>query len=101
LEQENIDLQSDLETMLDQAKHIERQVMEISEMQRFFSAKMSEQNETVEQIAQLAAKSKANVDNATVELQKAAKGGVNFRTLVMIFLWVCSFALLYLHAISK
>lgn len=101
LEQENLNLQSDLETMLDQAKHIERQVMEISEMQRFFSSKMSEQNETVEQIAQLAAKSKANVENATVELQKAAKGGVSFRTLVMVFLWVCSFALLYLHAISK
>jgi hypothetical protein len=101
LERENSELQDELETMGDQARQIERSVMEISEMQRFFAAQLSQQNETVEQIAQLAERTRANVDIATGELQRASKRGVSFRTFVMLFLLVCSFALLYLHAINK
>ena len=100
LEQENLTLQNQLETMTDQAKQLEKQVMEISQMQRFFATKLQEQNETVDLIADLAAKSKTNVDSATEQLQIASKRGVSFRTFVMLFLLVCALVLLYLNAIN-
>jgi syntaxin 18 len=100
LEEENASLMNELETLVDQAKDVEKQIMEISELQNLFALKVAQQSEDIEHNFNIAISSKSNINNAAKELTKATKKGVDFRVFVLLFLIISSFALLFLHSIT-
>jgi len=100
LEEENASLMNELETLVDQAKDVEKQIMEISELQNLFALKVAQQSEDIEHNFNIAISSKSNINNAAKELTKATKKGVDCRVFVLLFLIISSFALLFLHSIT-
>lgn len=100
LEEENKLLQNKLETNVDQARKIEKKVMEISELQQVFALKVAEQIELIDHNYQSVLQAHANVERGNRELQQATRRGVDFRVCVLLFIIVAGFALLFLDWIS-
>jgi syntaxin 18 len=100
LEEENKLLQNKLETNVDQARKIEKKVMEISELQQVFALKVAEQIELIDHNYQSVLQAHANVERGNRELQQATRRGVDFRVCVLLFIIVAGFSLLFLDWIS-
>jgi len=97
LEEQNIALKTELETLVDHARVIEQRVMEISHLQQVFAMKVSEQLADIEHNRELVISSKANIDAGAKQIREATKFTVDFRFFVLLFLIIASLALLFLH----
>eukprot|EP01116_Phalansterium_solitarium_P021865 TRINITY_DN6996_c0_g1_i1.p1 TRINITY_DN6996_c0_g1~~TRINITY_DN6996_c0_g1_i1.p1 ORF type:complete len:356 (+),score=104.87 TRINITY_DN6996_c0_g1_i1:1093-2160(+) len=100
LEHENSLLLHELDTLLERSRQVERQLMEISELQQLFASKVSQQELAIERNYDAAVAATAHIDTGGRELKKATKKGVDFRLCVLMFLVVASLALLFLDSIT-
>jgi len=100
LEQENQLLQHELDSLFDRTRNVERQIMEIAELQQVFASKVSQQDQEIDLNFQAAVAAKARVDTGAKHLRKAMKKGVDFRVFVLLFLIVLSVSLLFLDHIT-
>jgi hypothetical protein len=95
---ENVLLQHQLDTLVDQIRDVEREVVAISHAQQILSENVAKQQEDVANLSQAVHKAHAHVRRGNEQLQKATKEGVHFRFYVLLFLLFLSFALLLMHA---
>jgi hypothetical protein len=97
LQQENSTLLTEFEHFSEATARIEEQVSAVGDLLQLFSAKVSEQHSDVVMGHELAVESTHNVDTGAEELIKATRRGVDMRIFVLLFMIVCSLALLFLH----
>jgi len=97
LEQENKILLNELESMIDQARQIEKQIVEVSQLQEFFAQKVAEQAEEIEQIKKQTVHGTLNIEQGNKQIEKATKRGWSLTYIVTVMLYVLSFMLLFLH----
>lgn len=82
-------------------RQIESQVTEISQIQRIIATTVSHQSTQIDQVLITTEMASTNVKAGTKELNKAIKQSVDLRVCVLLFIIVCSFALLFLHWIKN
>lgn len=93
---ENRDLLGMLRNDVDQARGLEQSVAKIGTLQRVFATKLSEQAEQISHIHHTIVGATDAVSRGNDQLAQAAAHGVDFRVFVLLFLLVCSFALIFL-----
>ncbi|XP_014251923.1 syntaxin-18 [Cimex lectularius] len=95
-EMENQQLYSDLNSLNDEVKAIQSNVVKIAELQEVFTDKVLEQNEEIERISTTLVGTTENVKDANVQIRQAIQNNASFRIYVLIFILVMSFSLLFL-----
>nr|CAB3266674.1 syntaxin-18 [Phallusia mammillata] len=96
-EQENVQLLSDMNSMMDEVNAIENQVVEIVKLQEMFTEQVLQQSEQIDVISETVVESSENVKDGNEELREAIKNNAGFRVWILFFLVMCSFSLLFLE----
>jgi syntaxin 18 len=97
LEAENIALQQEFDTMVDQMKIVDSQLASVGNLLGELAFHVSAQKDTLSTVNKLAAEATQRVSKGNKELISATKKGVDFRVMVLLFLVVCSLSLLFLN----
>ncbi|XP_039249102.2 syntaxin-18-like [Styela clava] len=97
LEQENVLLFNDMNSMVDEVRAIEGKVVEITRLQEIFSEQVLQQEGDIEIISEKVIESTENIKGGNEELREAIKNNAGFRVWILIFLLMCSFSLLFLE----
>ncbi|XP_058653403.1 syntaxin-18 [Onychostoma macrolepis] len=95
-EQENQRLVGEMNSLLDEVRHIEGKVVEISRLQEIFSEKVLQQETEIDSIHQLVVGATENVKEGNEDIREAIKNNAGFRVWILFFLVMCSFSLLFL-----
>ncbi|XP_026137112.1 syntaxin-18-like isoform X2 [Carassius auratus] len=95
-EQENKRLVGEMNSLLDEVRHIEGKVVEISRLQEIFSEKVLQQETEIDNIHQLVVGATENVKEGNEDIREAIKNNAGFRVWILFFLVMCSFSLLFL-----
>ncbi|KAI8789679.1 syntaxin-18 [Biomphalaria glabrata] len=95
-EQENKILYEEMNSMMDEVKQIETQVVEIAKLQEIFTEKILEQDVQINAIANTVVGTTENIKDANEEIREAIKKKAEFRVYILFFLVVCSLSLLFL-----
>ncbi|XP_043087268.1 syntaxin-18 [Puntigrus tetrazona] len=95
-EQENQRLVGEMNSLLDEVRHIEGKVVEISRLQEIFSEKVLQQETEIDNIHQLVVGATENVKEGNEDIREAIKNNAGFRVWILFFLVMCSFSLLFL-----
>ncbi len=74
--------------------------MDISRLHLVMAEKVSQQSELIDQNRVLAEQAHVYTDTGNEEMRKANQRSLTFRTYVTLFILICTFAVLYLHAIN-
>lgn len=94
LEQENVLLQKEIDSMSQDVALAERRVTEIAKLQRVLSEKIEEQAEKIEQVHHTAVEATENVEMGNKHLRQSRESSQRFRWIVFGFLLFCSLMLL-------
>ncbi|XP_030620930.1 syntaxin-18 [Chanos chanos] len=95
-EQENQRLVSEMSSLVDEVRHIEGKVVEISRLQEIFAEKVLQQETEIDNIHQLVVGATENVKEGNEDIREAIKNNAGFRVWILFFLVMCSFSLLFL-----
>ncbi|XP_055033604.1 syntaxin-18 isoform X2 [Misgurnus anguillicaudatus] len=95
-EQENQRLVGEMNSLLDEVRHIEGKVVEISRLQEIFAEKVLQQETEIDNIHQLVVGATENVKEGNEDIREAMKNNAGFRVWIIFFLVMCSFSLLFL-----
>ncbi|KAF7698311.1 syntaxin-18 [Silurus meridionalis] len=95
-EQENQRLVSEMNSLVDEVRHIEGKVVEISRLQEIFAEKVLQQEVEIDNIHQLVVGATENVKEGNEDIREAIKNNAGFRVWILFFLVMCSFSLLFL-----
>ncbi|XP_065130556.2 syntaxin-18 [Paramisgurnus dabryanus] len=95
-EQENQRLVGEMNSLLDEVRHIEGKVVEISRLQEIFAEKVLHQETEIDNIHQLVVGATENVKEGNEDIREAMKNNAGFRVWIIFFLVMCSFSLLFL-----
>ncbi|XP_052430410.1 syntaxin-18 isoform X1 [Carassius gibelio] len=95
-EQENKRLVGEMNSLLDEVRHIEGKVVEISRLHEIFSEKVLQQETEIDNIHQLVVGATENVKEGNEDIREAIKNNAGFRVWILFFLVMCSFSLLFL-----
>ncbi|KAI7801478.1 putative syntaxin-18 [Triplophysa rosa] len=95
-EQENQRLVGEMNSLLDEVRHIEGKVVEISRLQEIFTEKVLQQDTEIDSIHQLVVGATENVKEGNEDIREAIKNNAGFRVWILFFLVMCSFSLLFL-----
>jgi len=97
LEAENASLQLEFDTMVDQVRVIDQQLVQVSGLFDELTEHALLQHETMDTISDMTEGAIGHTKQGVKELQVAAKFTVDFRFMVLFFLITCSVSLLFLH----
>jgi len=97
LEEENNQLQNTLACLVDQAREVEKSVVEISHLQNLLATKVSEQTDGIDHLHKLIDDSTTNVNRSAQSLASATQTSATFRVYVLLFLIMVSLSLLFLN----
>ena len=97
LQMENMSLLSELETMCDNIRAVERQVAMISQAHQIIAHNLMQQRDDLEHIHHQTKDAAVTVSRGNNELEKTAQNSSKLRLLVLTVVLVCSFLLLLLH----
>ncbi|XP_056625166.1 syntaxin-18 isoform X1 [Triplophysa dalaica] len=95
-EQENQRLVGEMNSLLDEVRHIEGKVVEISRLQEIFTEKVLQQDTEIDNIHQLVVGATENVKEGNEDIREAIQNNAGFRVWILFFLVMCSFSLLFL-----
>ncbi|XP_062515557.1 syntaxin-18-like [Corticium candelabrum] len=95
-EEENVQLFSNMSTLVDEVRQIEGKVVELSKLQQFFTEKVLEQAGTIERIQDTCVEATENVREGNEQIREAIKNNAGFRVWILFFLVMCSVSLLFL-----
>ncbi|XP_059152491.1 syntaxin-18-like [Physella acuta] len=95
-EQENKVLYEEMNSIIEEVKQIEGQVVEIAKLQEIFTEKILEQDVQINTIANTVVGTTENIKDANEEIREAIKKKAEFRVYILFFLVVCSLSLLFL-----
>ncbi|CAD5125109.1 DgyrCDS13353 [Dimorphilus gyrociliatus] len=96
LKQENVHLLQDMNSLGEEVKNIEGQVVEISRLQAIFTEKILEQEQIVNHTSDNVIGSSENIKDANDEIRQAMKNNAGLRVWILFFLIVSAFSLLFL-----
>lgn len=95
--QENLMLEAQLQNVVEEARQMERKMVEISSLLDTFTEKVVEQHSDIEFIHDSAVQSKENITQGNEQLVKARDYGSGFGFFIFCFLTFLSLILLMLH----
>lgn len=95
-EQENIQLYHELQGVAEEVEQIEKNVVDIAQLQDIFTEKVSLQQHNIERIANAVIGATENVKDANEQIKQAIQRNAGLRVWSLFFLLVMSFALLFL-----
>jgi len=95
-EQENAALYQEMNSMSEEVKKVEVQVVEIAKLQEVFTEKILEQDAQIDQIATTVIGTTENIIDGNEEIRKAMRKKSEFRVMLLFFLLVCTLSLLFL-----
>ncbi|RUS78193.1 hypothetical protein EGW08_014052 [Elysia chlorotica] len=95
-ELENKTLYDEMNSMVQEVRQIEGQVVEIAKLQEIFTEKILEQDVQINSISDSVVGTTENIKDANEEIREAMKKKAEFRVWVLFFLLVCSLSLLFL-----
>lgn len=95
-EQENMQLYHELQGVAEEVEQIEKNVVDIAQLQDIFTEKVSLQQHNIERIANAVIGATENVKDANEQIKQAIQRNAGLRVWSLFFLLVMSFALLFL-----
>lgn len=95
-EMENQRLFTEMNSLVDEVRHIEGQVVEISQLQEIFSEKVLHQSTQMDRVYETAVGTTENVKGGNEQIREAIKNNASFRVWILFFLVMCSLSLLFL-----
>ncbi|GFO17798.1 syntaxin-18 [Plakobranchus ocellatus] len=95
-ELENKTLYEEMNSMVQEVRQIEGQVVEIAKLQEIFTEKILEQDVQINTISNTVVGTTENIKDANEEIREAIKKKAEFRVWILFFLLVCSLSLLFL-----
>ncbi|XP_015753277.1 PREDICTED: syntaxin-18-like [Acropora digitifera] len=95
-EMENQRLFTEMNSLVDEVRHIEGQVVEISQLQEIFSEKVLHQSTQIDRVYETAVGTTENVKGGNEQIREAIKNNASFRVWILFFLVMCSLSLLFL-----
>ncbi|XP_076800223.1 syntaxin-18-like [Clavelina lepadiformis] len=95
--EENAQLFSDMNKMMEEVKVIEGKVVEIARLHEMFSDQVQLQEGEINLVAEKIVESSENVKGGNEEVREAIKNNAGFRVWILFFLIMCSFSLLFLE----
>lgn len=95
-EQENVQLYHELQGVAEEVEQIEKNVVDIAQLQDIFTEKVSLQQHNIERIANAVIGATENVKDANEQIKQAIQRNAGLRVWSLFFLLVMSFALLFL-----
>ncbi|XP_053949702.1 syntaxin-18 [Anastrepha ludens] len=95
-EQENVQLYHELQGLAEEVEQIEKNVVDIAQLQDIFTEKVSLQQHNIERIANAVVGATENVKDANEQIKQAIQRNAGLRVWSLFFLLVMSFALLFL-----
>uniref|UniRef100_A0A0B6YPK6 Syntaxin-18 n=1 Tax=Arion vulgaris TaxID=1028688 RepID=A0A0B6YPK6_9EUPU len=95
-EEENKTLYEEMNSMVEEVRQIEGQVVEIAKLQEIFTEKILEQDVQINTISSAVVGTTENIIDANEEIREAIKKKAEFRVYILFFLVVCSLSLLFL-----
>ena len=96
-EKEQKEMYSELESMTDHITVIEKQIIDIGQLQDQFSSKVSEQAEEIENLHQITVESSSHISIAKQNLQSIVNDNSDFRLFTVVLIVCLSFGLLFIH----
>ncbi|KAK7051135.1 Syntaxin-18, partial [Halocaridina rubra] len=96
LEEENLHLYKELMSNQEEVKQITRQVVELGQMQDFFSEKVDIQAHQIEEIQDTIMAATESVKEGNEQVREAMRNDAGFRVWIMFFLIVMSCTILFL-----
>lgn len=99
-EQEHVDLQNQLSNELEEAREIEKKMVNISHLVSFLSEKVVEQREAIDTIFTEAKDNVSTVEQVPDELVQANERNNAYKRYVIMFLLFMSFSLLFLDFVD-
>ncbi|XP_067646454.1 syntaxin-18 [Eurosta solidaginis] len=95
-EQENVQLYHELQGVAEEVEQIEKNVVDIAQLQDIFTEKVSLQQHNIERIANAVIGATENVKDANDQIMQAIQRNAGLRVWSLFFLLVMSFTLLFL-----
>lgn len=95
-EEENVQLYNELQGLSEEVEQIEKNVVDIAQLQDIFTEKVSLQKHNIERIANAVVGATENVKDANEQIKQAIQRNAGLRVWSLFFLLVMSFALLFL-----
>lgn len=95
-ELENKTLYEEMNSMVQEVRQIEGQVVEIAKLQEIFTEKILEQDVQINNISNSVVGTTENIKDANDEIREAIRKKAEFRVWILFFLLVCSCSLLFL-----
>ncbi|XP_058829279.1 syntaxin-18 [Topomyia yanbarensis] len=95
-ESENVQLYNELKGLSEEVEQIERNVVDIAQLQEIFTEKISLQKTDIERIANTVVGATENVKDANEQIKQAIQRNAGLRVWVLFFLIVMSLTLLFL-----
>ncbi|XP_055596731.1 syntaxin-18 [Uranotaenia lowii] len=95
-ESENVQLYNELKGLSEEVEQIEKNVVEIAQLQEAFTEKISLQKTDIERIANTVVGATENVKDANEQIKQAIQRNAGLRVWVLFFLIVMSLTLLFL-----
>ncbi|XP_037953974.1 syntaxin-18 [Teleopsis dalmanni] len=95
-EQENMQLYHELQGVAEEVEQIEKNVVDIAQLQDIFTEKVSLQQHNIERITNAVIGTTENVKDANEQIKQAIQRNAGLRVGSLFFLLVMSFALLFL-----
>ncbi|XP_063383068.1 syntaxin-18 [Cydia fagiglandana] len=96
LEEENVQLLNELNSMTEEVRQIESKVLHIAELQEIFTEKVLQQEQDIDRISNTVVGATENVKDANAQIRAAIQRNAGLRVYILFFLLVLSFTLLFL-----
>uniref|UniRef100_A0A1L8DV51 Syntaxin-18 n=1 Tax=Nyssomyia neivai TaxID=330878 RepID=A0A1L8DV51_9DIPT len=95
-ESENVQLLHELQGLAEEVEQIERNVVDIAQLQDIFTEKVTLQKADIERISNTVVGATENVRDANEQIKQAIQRNAGLRVWILFFLLVMSFSLLFL-----
>ncbi|GAB0099151.1 Syntaxin-18 [Sergentomyia squamirostris] len=95
-ESENLQLYQELQGLAEEVEQIEKNVVDIAQLQEIFTEKVSLQKADIERISNTVVGATENVKDANEQIKQAIQRNAGLRVWILFFLLVMSFSLLFL-----
>ncbi|XP_059621904.1 syntaxin-18 [Phlebotomus argentipes] len=95
-ESENVQLFHELQGLAEEVEQIERNVVDIAQLQDIFTEKVTLQKADIERISNTVVGTTENVKDANEQIKQAIQRNAGLRVWILFFLLVMSFSLLFL-----
>ncbi|XP_055696390.1 syntaxin-18 [Lutzomyia longipalpis] len=95
-ESENVQLYHELQGLAEEVEQIERNVVDIAQLQDIFTEKITLQKADIERISNTVVGTTENVKDANEQIKQAIQRNAGLRVWILFFLLVMSFSLLFL-----